>query len=128
VLGWIYVNLRDATAIIFVGFCLVTTIYTITTLGLFGFIPELFPTEVRLRGTGVAGTCGRAASIATPYLALLLYEHFGVSGVIAMVSIVFAILCLAIAVLRIETSRHSLEDIAPGSSDTTSPHAEPVTR
>lgn len=79
-LGWIYVNLRDTAAIIFVGFCLVTAIYTITTLGLFGFIPELFPTEVRLRGTGVAGTCGRAASIATPYLALLLNERFGVSG------------------------------------------------
>jgi putative MFS transporter len=127
VLGWIYVNLHDTTAIIFVGFCLVTTIYTITTLGLFGFIPELFPTEVRLRGTGVAGTCGRAASIGTPYLALLLYERFGVSGVIAMVSIVFAVLCLAITVLRVETSRHSLEDIAPGASDATPSHTEPLT-
>ncbi|GAB3626884.1 MFS transporter [Pandoraea terrae] len=119
VLGWIYVSLRDTTAIIFVGFCLVTAIYTITTLGLFGYIPELFPTEVRLRGTGVAGTVGRAASIATPYLALVLYERFGVSGVIAMVSVVFAALCVAIAVLRVETSRHALEDIAPGSTDIT---------
>lgn len=126
VLGWIYVSLRDTTAIIFVGFCLVTTIYTITTLGLFGFIPELFPTEVRLRGTGVAGTCGRAASIATPYLALLLYEHYGVSGVIGMVSIVFALLCLAIGILQIETSRHSLEDIAPGTSDSAPPHSAPL--
>lgn len=50
----------------------------------FGYIPELFPTEVRLRGTGVAGTVGRASSIITPWLALLLYERFGVSGVIAM--------------------------------------------
>ena len=126
VLGWIYVSLREPAAIVFVGFCLVTTIYTITTLGLFGFIPELFPTEVRLRGTGVAGTCGRAASIATPYLALLLYEHYGVSGVIGMVSIVFAVLCLAIGMLRIETSRHSLEDIAPGSSDNASLHSESI--
>jgi putative MFS transporter len=126
VLGWIYVSLREPAAIVFVGFCLVTTIYTITTLGLFGFIPELFPTEVRLRGTGVAGTCGRAASIATPYLALLLYEHYGVSGVIGMVSIVFVVLCLAIGVLRIETSRHSLEDIAPGSSDSAAPLSESV--
>ncbi|MGF6778061.1 MFS transporter [Paraburkholderia sp. GAS334] len=128
VLGWIYVNLRDTTAIIFVGFCLVTTIYTITTLGLFGFIPELFPTEVRLRGTGVAGTCGRAASIATPYLALLLYERFGVSGVIAMVSIVFAALCVAITALRVETSRHSLENIAPCAGEPMPTQTEPVTR
>jgi len=117
VLGWIYVTLREPAQIIIVGFCLVTTIYTITTLGLFGYIPELFPTEVRLRGTGVAGTCGRAASIATPYLALLLYQQVGVSGVIAMVSIVFAVLCVGIAMLRVETSRHALEDVAPGSGD-----------
>ncbi|AJK45997.1 MFS transporter [Burkholderia plantarii] len=113
-LGWLYVTLRDATAIVIVGFGLVSALYTITTLGLFGYIPELFPTEVRLRGTGVAGTCGRASSIATPYLALLLYQRFGVSGVISMVSVVLAVLCVAIVVLRVETSRHALEDIAPG--------------
>ncbi|WP_186170103.1 MFS transporter [Burkholderia gladioli] len=113
-LGWIYVTLRDATAIVVVGFGLVSAFYTITTLGLFGYIPELFPTEVRLRGTGVAGTAGRASSIVTPYLALLLYQRFGVSGVISMVSLVLAVLCVAIAVLRVETSRQALEDIAPG--------------
>ncbi|KVN17889.1 MULTISPECIES: MFS transporter [unclassified Burkholderia] len=117
VLGWIYVSLRDAAAIIVVGFCLVTSIYTITTLGLFGFIPELFPTEVRLRGTGFAGMTGRAASIATPYLALALYRHVGVGGVIAMVSAVFAALCIGIGILRIETSRHALEDISPTAGD-----------
>ncbi|WP_186059280.1 MFS transporter [Burkholderia gladioli] len=113
-LGWIYVTLRDATAIVVVGFGLVSALYTITTLGLFGYIPELFPTEVRLRGTGVAGTAGRASSIVTPYLALLLYQRFRVSGVILMVSLVLAVLCVAIAVLRVETSRQALEDIAPG--------------
>jgi putative MFS transporter len=119
-LGWIYVMLREPAQLIVVGFCLVTSIYTITTLGLFGYIPELFPTEVRLRGTGVAGTCGRAASIATPYLALTLYQHVGVSGVIAMVSVVLAVLCVAIMVIRVETSRHALEDVAPAVSDATS--------
>ncbi|MBU9195352.1 MFS transporter [Burkholderia gladioli] len=113
-LGWIYVTLRDATAIVMVGFGLVSALYTITTLGLFGYIPELFPTEVRLRGTGVAGTAGRASSIVTPYLALLLYQRFGVSGVISMVSLVLVVLCVAIVVLRVETSRQALEDIAPG--------------
>ncbi|HKT98587.1 MAG TPA: MFS transporter [Paraburkholderia sp.] len=116
-LGWVYVSLREPVAIMLVGFCLVSAIYTICTLGLFGYIPELFPTEVRLRGTGVAGTCGRASSIATPWLALLLYERFGVSGVIAMVSVILAVLCVAILVLRVETSRAALEDIKPGTDD-----------
>ncbi|MGU7784373.1 MFS transporter [Burkholderia sp. PU8-34] len=117
VLGWIYVSLHEPAAIIIVGFCLVTSIYTVTTLGLFGFIPELFPTELRLRGTGFAGMAGRAASIATPYLALALYHAFGVGGVIALVSAIFVALCAGILLLRIETSRHALEDIAPTVSD-----------
>ncbi|MBN3723668.1 MFS transporter [Burkholderia sp. Ac-20379] len=111
VLGWIYVSLREPAAIIAVGFGLVTSIYTLTTLGLFGYIPELFPTSLRLRGTGIAGTCGRASSIGTPYLALFLYQKFGVSGVISMVTVVFVLLTIAIVLLRVETSQQSLEEI-----------------
>lgn len=117
VLGWIYAYLHDSAAIVIVGFGLVATLYTITTLGLFAYIPELFPTEVRLRGTGIAGTCGRAASIATPYLALTLFGLFGVGGVIALVTAVLLALCLAITLLGIETHGHALEDIGPGADD-----------
>ncbi len=40
------------------------------------------------------------------------------SGVIAMVSVVLAVLCAAILALRVETSRAALEDIQP------EPHAD----
>jgi len=113
VLGYVYVHMRDAAAISFVGFALVTTIYTVCTLGLFGYIPELFPTTHRLRGTGVAGTCGRAASMSTPYVAIVLYTHFGVTGVVSMVSAVLLLMSVAILALRIETGRQTLEAIAP---------------
>jgi putative MFS transporter len=113
VLGYVYVHMRDAAAISIVGFALVTTIYTVCTLGLFGYIPELFPTTHRLRGTGVAGTCGRAASMSTPYVAIVLYTQFGVTGVVSMVSAVLLLMSAAILALRIETSRQTLEAIAP---------------
>jgi MFS transporter, putative metabolite:H+ symporter len=126
VLGWVYVSLHDSTAIVIVGFGLVSTLYTNTTLGLFSYIPELFPTDVRLRGTGVAGTCGRASSIVTPYVALALYQSFGISGVIAMLSGVLLVVCCAISWLRIETKGHALEDIA--SEAGTEPVADPAVR
>jgi len=113
VLGFIYVQMRAPVAISIMGFALVTTIYTVCTLGLFGYIPELFPTAHRLRGTGIAGTCGRAASMTTPYVALLLYTHFGVTGVVAMVGGVLLLLSVAILALRIETSQQTLEEISP---------------
>jgi putative MFS transporter len=110
VLGFIYPTLRDPTGIVVAGFALVTAIYTLVTLGLYAYVPELFPTEYRLRGTGVAGVCGRAASIATPYLAIGLFEQFGVRGVLWMVIVALLALSTAILTLRIETAKLSLDD------------------
>ncbi|WP_206998594.1 MFS transporter [Trinickia mobilis] len=111
-LGFVYSSMRAEIPLGAVGFILVTSIYTITTLGYFGFIPELFPTDVRLRGTGFAAVCGRGTSIAMPYVTLALFSLFGVSGVLSMVSGMLGLLAIAIAALRIETGRHALEDIA----------------
>jgi len=110
VLGFIYPTLRDPAGIVVAGFALVTAIYTLVTLGLYAYVPELFPTEYRLRGTGVAGVCGRAASIATPYLAIGLFEEFGVRGVLWMVIVALLALSTAILTLRIETAKLSLDD------------------
>jgi putative MFS transporter len=119
VLGFIYPYMRDPVAISVVGFTLVTSIYTIVTLGLYGYIPELFPTAYRLRGTGVAGMCGRAASMSTPYVAVYLFQHFGLTGVLSMVSGVLALLIVGLLVLKVETNQQSLEDISAPESDVT---------
>jgi putative MFS transporter len=109
-LGVLYPMLRDQTEITIAGFALVTAIYTLVTIGLYGYIPELFPTEYRLRGTGVAGMCGRAGSITTPYLAVYLFEQFGIRGVLWMVMAMLASLSVAILALRVETAKLSLDD------------------
>ncbi len=109
-LGAIYPSLRDPAAITVIGFLLVTSIYTLVTLGLYAYIPELFPTSMRLRGTGVAGVVGRGVSIATPFLTIWLFDHFGLQGVLGMVSIILLALIAAIMTLRIETGGISLDD------------------
>jgi putative MFS transporter len=102
--------LREPTEVAIAGFALVTSIYTLVTLGLYAYVPELFPTEYRLRGTGVAGVCGRAASITTPYLTVYLFENFGLRGVLWMVIFMLAALSAAILTLRVETAKISLDD------------------
>jgi len=109
-LGTLYPMMRDTAAITVVGFSLITSIYVLVTIGLYAYVPELFPTELRLRGTGFAGMCGRGASISTPYLAVMLFERFGIQGVLLMVSGVLTCLIVAILALRIETGQRSLED------------------
>ena len=57
------------------GFALTVPIYVLVAL-LFGiYIPELFPTEVRLRASGICNTVGRGATIVTPFLVVHLFEH-----------------------------------------------------
>jgi putative MFS transporter len=102
--------MRDAASVTVVGFSLITSIYVLVTIGLYAYVPELFPTELRLRGTGIAGMCGRAASISTPYLAVMLFERFGIEGVLLMVSGVLLCLIAAILTLQLETGQRSLED------------------
>jgi MFS transporter, putative metabolite:H+ symporter len=119
VLGFVYSTMREQTEITIAGFALVTAIYTLVTLGLYAYIPELFPTEYRLRGTGTAGVCGRAASITTPYLTVYLFENFGVQGVLAMVTAVLVALSAAILILRVETAKISLDDNGASVDDDT---------
>jgi len=109
-LGALYPMLCDPTEIMTGGFALVTAIHTLVTLGVYGKVPELFPTQYRLRGAGLAGMCGRAASIATPYATIWAFEQFGVQGVLLAVIAVLAALRAAILTLGVETAKLSLDD------------------
>jgi putative MFS transporter len=109
VLGITYSQMRSEFAITMVGFALVTSLYTIVTLGLYGYIPELFTTRLRLRATGFSSMCGRAAAMATPYMVIALHGRFGVTGVLGLVVGILVLLALALLVLGVETNQESLE-------------------
>jgi len=113
VVGCVYVSLHSNIGILIAGFVLIATLYTITSLGLLGYVPELFPTRVRLRGTGIANAFGRGASIIIPYLTLTLFRFYDLTGVLGFVCVTLIIMCGAILGLGIETSGRSLEDIEP---------------
>lgn len=116
-LGVVYPQLRTDLAIRAVGFLLVTSIYTIVVLGLYAYIPELFPTAYRLRATGFTMVCGRAASMSTPFLSVYLFEHFGLSGVLGLVIGVLVLLLIGLLSLKVETNGQSLEDIGTADTD-----------
>jgi putative MFS transporter len=97
----------------FCGFLLVSCMSLFLALGLGGYTPELFPTEYRFRGSGLAQMAGRAGLIGTPYMVLSLFSAFGIAGVVAMISTLYLALVLIVAVAGIETNQMSLEDLAP---------------
>jgi putative MFS transporter len=119
ILGIIYPLISDPVLLPAVGFALTVPIYVLVAL-LFGiYIPELFPTEVRLRASGIVNTLGRGATIVTPFLVVMLFEARGVAGVMSLMIGLLVVQIITVWALGIEPRHRSLEelkrdDVAPG--------------
>jgi putative MFS transporter len=111
VLGIIYPMISDPVALPAVGFALTIPIYVLVAL-LFGiYIPELFPTEVRLRASGIVNTLGRGATIVTPFLVVMLFEARGVAGVMSLMIGLLLVQIVTVWMLGIEPRHRSLEEL-----------------
>ena len=107
--GGIYPNLADPTYVTLGGFALVTSIYVLVAVAWSLYVPELFPTVIRMRGAGFCNTLGRMFTILTPQITTLL---FGLAGVAAVVSYVVGWLLLQVIVVLafgVETKQVPLE-------------------
>lgn len=111
-LGAIYPFLSSSTSIVLCGFLLVSAVAIFLTLGL-GMTPELFPTEYRFRGGGVAQMFGRLGLIGSPFIILALFNRFGIAGVVGAVSGAYLFIALLIVLAGIETNQQSLEALEP---------------
>jgi putative MFS transporter len=111
VLGIIYPMISDPLLLPAVGFALTIPIYVLVAL-LFGiYIPELFPTEVRLRASGIVNTLGRGATIVTPFLVVTLFEARGVAGVMALMIGLLVLQIITVWAFGIEPRNRSLEEM-----------------
>jgi putative MFS transporter len=75
------------------------------------YVPEIWPTEAKLRGSGLANAVGRISGIAAPYAVAVLLSNYGVTGVFILLSVVAIIVAAAIATIGIETKGASVESI-----------------
>jgi putative MFS transporter len=114
VLGAIYATFTAATPaalILSVGFVLILAIYVQVAI-LFGvYTPELFPTEVRLRGNGICNTFGRAAQIVTPFIVLWLATNYKMPGVMALMVGLVLVQIAVVWVWGVEPAKRPLEDL-----------------
>jgi MFS transporter, putative metabolite:H+ symporter len=128
VFGAIYPFVSDPVLLPLVGVALTIPIYVLVAV-LFGiYIPELFPTEVRLRASGICNTFGRGATIVTPFLVVRLFTDYGVIGVLALMIGLLVVLILTVAILGIEPRQRSLEDLGGGTDGDASARASAIAR
>jgi putative MFS transporter len=102
-------------AAIVAGFFLFMTTYLVTTLGLVSYLPELFPTEYRLRGAGFCIAVGRMSAMMTPYGVVWAYSRGGVSLILELLAALLVAHAMVVAFLGISTEMRSLEDLSPAS-------------
>jgi putative MFS transporter len=113
VLGLLYPVFINPTAFVAIGFLLVFTVAMMLALAWGLYIPELFPTELRMRGSGICNTAGRLMSIVTPFFVVELFTRFGVTGVVAAIAGLLVLQAIVVAVLGIETRKQPLESLRP---------------
>lgn len=118
ILGWFYGHAGSPEIATVIGVVLMTVFYCNGTLGFSTYVPELFPTEVRMRGAGLSSGAGRAASILAPQAVAILYAIEGSVNGVMMALIGLTILqVLVVGFLGIDATRRSLESQFHGTDD-----------
>ncbi len=108
-LGAIYPNLVDPTYVTVGGFALVTSIYVLVGIAWGLYVPELFPTMIRMRGAGFCNTLGRMFTILTPQITTLLYGFAGIAAVVSYVVAWLLLQAIVVFALGVETKQVPLE-------------------
>jgi putative MFS transporter len=83
-----------------------------TTVMLYLYTPEIYPTRMRAIGTGLATSWLRAASAAAPAMVGVVLSGYGISAVFMMFAAT-TVIGLFASTRMIETTNRSLEEISP---------------
>ena len=116
-LAFLYPHAGSEAVLAIVGFLLVTCVYAMVAVAFALYVPESFPTDIRMRGTGFCNAAGRLMTIITPQIVPVIFVGAGVIGIVAALSGLLLIQAAAIAYFGIETRHRSLEALHPQRDD-----------
>lgn len=111
ILGYIYSMQTNMTYITIIGFFLITFVYMYVCYASAVYVPEIWPTEAKLRGSGISNAVGRISGIIAPYAVASLLDTKGPMGVFILLGVVSIIVAIAIITIGIETRGASIEEI-----------------
>lgn len=110
-LGYIYSLQTSMSMLTLIGFFLITFVYMYVCYASAVYVPEIWPTEAKLRGSGVANAVGRISGIIAPYAVANLLDTKGVTGVFVLLGSVAIIVAVVILFIGVETKGASVEEI-----------------
>ncbi|GGL50122.1 MFS transporter [Sporolactobacillus putidus] len=78
-------------------------------VGLAIYVPELFPTRLRMRGNGTAQAVGRFFTIVTPYAVAWLLSNQGIISIFIVMGIFLAVVAILTVLWGPETKKQILK-------------------
>jgi MFS transporter, putative metabolite:H+ symporter len=119
--GSIYPFIKNSFLLLIGGFLLVVTIYVQVALLFAIYVPELFPTDVRMRAAGICNTLGRGATIVTPFIVVALLRSYGIGAVLSLIIGLLLVQIIVVSVYGVEPRKRRLEEMESETSDSLLP-------
>lgn len=117
VAAWLFGHAGSTNEVLIFG-CLLY-FFSLGTWGcVYAYTPEVYPTSARASGSGWAAAFGRLGGFVAPLIVPVIYKTYGKQAgytyVFIMLTAVFAIVALVVALMGKETMGKSLEEISGG--------------
>jgi putative MFS transporter len=119
--GSVYPFIKNPLLLLAIGFLLVVTIYVQVALLFAIYVPELFPTDVRMRAVGICNTLGRGATIVTPFVVVALLRSYGIGGVLSLIIGLLVVQIIVVFIYGVEPRNRRLEEMESDTSDSLLP-------
>lgn len=111
ILGYFYSLQTSMMMISVVGFVLIILVYMYVCFASAVYVPEIWPTAAKVRGSGLANAVGRVSGIIAPYGVAYCLNNVGVTGVFIMLGATSIIVAVVIMFYGIESRNQSVEEI-----------------
>ncbi|KJM65499.1 MFS transporter [Pluralibacter gergoviae] len=111
VISGIYISVSSPLLAAFFGMLMLIPIYVIVVVGQAIYMPELFPTDIRMRGNGFCSAIARLFAVAIPMVIPAIFAFGGIRAVVCTVCVFLLLLAITMMFMAKETRKRSLEEI-----------------
>jgi putative MFS transporter len=109
--SYLYGISSSMTLLTILGFLVMTVLSAMFATTWASFIPEQFPTALRVRGFTFGLACGRLSSAISPFWVVFLMDRGGFSSVLLTNSVLFMLLIIIVIFFGVESRGRSLEEV-----------------
>lgn len=128
VLGYVYSLQTSMLALSVAGFVLIIVVYMYVCFASAVYVPEIWPTAAKLRGSGLANSVGRISGILSPYAVAALLGASGVPAVFVLLGATAVLTAVIIGLMGVESRGVSIESISRVGPDRPDPDPQPTER